>query len=311
MKWRGGREFIRGGRKGRVQVKECMEVKISQTTTQKFSHAFFSVPVRKIKINETQDRNSLPSCFPLFIFSFFLPDILYMPPFYSFIYLFVCFLFLLSSDTLRERELKLFSSCKSSTALEFFLLTDFSKLCPTMLILICPNLRVCWRHPAQSHLAASFFFLFFSNPWEWLSVFSFGNKWGTSSAARTDKEEWMEWSLSKKKKKEKEKVERQAPKYVQIGSLSLSSPIFIIATSKKGRFAAKIESRLGRSYLWWSRLPWKWAGGVLLCRAGILEAESPSRTSWESSETAAILGKNINTSFKKEKEKKVAYMQLA
>lgn len=56
--------------------------------------------------------------------------------------------------------------------------------------------------------------------------------------------------MSKKKKKEKEKVERQAPKYVQIGSLSLSSPIFIIATSKKGRFAAKIESRLGRSYLW-------------------------------------------------------------
>lgn len=161
MKWRGGGEFIRGGRKGRVQVKECMEVKISQTTTQKFSHAFFSVPVRKIKINETQDRNSLPSCFPLFIFSLFLPDILYMPPFYSFIYLFVCFLFLLSSDTLREWELKLFSSCKSSTALEFFLLTDFSKLCPTMLILICPNLRVCWRHPAQSHLAASFFFFFF------------------------------------------------------------------------------------------------------------------------------------------------------
>lgn len=46
--------------------------------------------------------------------------------------------------------------------------------------------------------------------------------------------------MSKKKKKEKEKVERQAPKYVQIGSLSLSSPIFIIATSKKGRSAAKI-----------------------------------------------------------------------
>lgn len=46
--------------------------------------------------------------------------------------------------------------------------------------------------------------------------------------------------MSKKKKKEKEKVERQAPKYVQIGSLSLSSPIFIIATSKKRSLCSKV-----------------------------------------------------------------------
>lgn len=72
------KERIEGERAG---CKECTEDKISQMTTEeKFSHAFFSVPVRKTKMNETRETEIASQV--VFLLFFVIPSQIYFLHFF-------------------------------------------------------------------------------------------------------------------------------------------------------------------------------------------------------------------------------------